>query len=349
MPGTRRGVQFPLCGFKSPRHYHPVAYLVRRGAAALALLWLVLTLTFVLLHAAPGDAADLLVAPDAPADVAAQLRQDLGLDRPLSHQYGRWLGNLLRGDLGESFRRREPVRAILISALPVSLWLGSMSLLLTFAVGVAVGALQAARRDRWIDRVLTGLTTTVYAAPSYWLALTAVALFTYGLSRLGAPAWMRLPAFGVTNPASDAVGLAALPDLLRHSILPIAVLAAVGAAGIARYARTAVLDLTRSDWVRTARAKGLGAARVMFRHLLANALPPLVVLLMLALPGVVAGSVFVESIFAWPGMGRVMLEAISARDYPVVMGATVVYAGLVVLSNAASDLLLHVVDPRRRV
>jgi peptide/nickel transport system permease protein len=188
----------------------------------------------------------------------------------------------------------------------------------------------------------------VYAAPSYWLSLAAVAVFTYGLSRLGAPAWMRIPAFGVTSPSSEATGLAVLPDLLRHSILPITVLAAIGAAGIARYARTAFLDLSRSEWVRTARAKGLAPRRVMFRHVLANALPPLVVLLMLSLPGVVAGSVFVESIFAWPGMGRVMLEAIGARDYPVVMGATVVYAGIVVLANMASDLFLHAVDPRRR-
>lgn len=339
----------PLCGFGPAHHYHPVTYLVRRGLAALGLIWLVLTLTFVLLQAAPGDAADLLVPPDASPEVAAQLRQELGLDRPVTHQYGRWLANLLRGDLGESFRRREPVRTLLASALPISLWLGSMSLLLTFVVGVAIGALQASKRDRWTDRLLTGLTTAVYAAPSYWLALTAVATFTYGLSRIGAPVWMRLPAFGVTSPASEASGWAVLPDLIRHSILPIAVLAAVGAAGIARYARTAVLDLSRSEWVRTARAKGLTRSRVMFRHLLANALPPLVVLLMLALPGVVAGSVFVESIFAWPGMGRVMLEAISARDYPVVMGATVVYAALVVLANAASDILLHAVDPRRRV
>lgn len=338
----------PIGACRSKRHYHRVIYLVRRGAAALGLLWLVLTLTFLLLQAAPGDAADLLVAPDAPPDVALQLRQELGLDRSLSHQYGRWLGNLLRGDLGESFRRREPVRGILANALPISIWLGSISLFLTFVVGVAVGSLQASRRDRWIDRALTGLTTAVYAAPSYWLALAAVALFTYGMSRLGAPQWLRLPAFGLTNPASEATGVAVLPDLLRHSILPIAVLAAVGAAGIARYARTAVLDLSRSEWVRTARAKGVRSSSVMFRHLLANALPPLVVLLMLALPGVVAGSVFVESIFAWPGMGRVMLEAISARDYPVVMGATVVYAGIVVLSNAASDLVLHAVDPRRR-
>lgn len=325
-----------------------MTYLVRRGAAALALIWLVLTLTFVLLHAAPGDAAELLVAPDAPPEVAAQLRQDLGLDRPITQQYGRWVLNLLRGDMGESFRRREPVRGILAAALPISIWLGSVSLLLTFVIGIAVGSLQASRKDRWIDRTLTGLTTAVYAAPSYWLALTAVAVFTYGLSRLGAPAWMRFPAFGVISPASEATGIAVLPDLLRHSVLPIAVLAAVGAAGIARYARSAVLDLARSEWVRTARAKGLSPGRVMFRHLLANALPPLVVLLMLALPGVVAGSVFVESIFAWPGMGRVMLEAISARDYPVVMGATVVYAGIVVLANAASDLVLHAVDPRRR-
>ena len=326
-----------------------MTFLVRRGLAALGLIWLVLTLTFVLLHAAPGDAADLLVAPDAPPEVAAQLRQELGLDRPVTQQYGRWLANVLRGDLGQSFRRHEPVGRILASALPISLWLGTTSLLLTFVVGVAVGSLQASRKDRWLDRLLTGLTTAVYAAPSYWLALTAVAVFTYGLSRIGAPAWMRLPAFGVTSPASEATGLAVLPDLMRHSILPIAVLAAVGAAGIARYARSAVLDLARSEWVRTARAKGLRRGRVMFRHLLANALPPLVVLLMLALPGVVAGSVFVESIFAWPGMGRVMLEAISARDYPVVMGATVVYAGVVVLANAASDLLLHAVDPRRRL
>lgn len=325
-----------------------MTFLARRGVAALGLLWLVLTLTFALLHAAPGDAADLLVAPDAPADAALQLRRELGLDESLAQQYGRWLSNLLRGDLGESFRRREPVTRVLAEALPVSLWLGVTSLALTFIVGVAVGALQASRKDRPTDRLLTGLTTAIYAAPSYWLALSAVALFTYGTSRLGAPAWLRLPAFGLTSPASEATGLAILPDLLRHSVLPIVVMAAVGAAGIARYARTALLDLGRSEWVRTARAKGLGPRRVMFRHLLANALPPLVVLLMLALPGVVAGSVFVESIFAWPGMGRVMLEAIGARDYPVVMGATVAYAGIVVLANAASDVLLHVVDPRRR-
>jgi peptide/nickel transport system permease protein len=240
------------------------------------------------------------------------------------------------------------VTRILAEALPVSLWLGASSLALTFLVGVLVGALQASKRDRWQDRLLTGLTTVVYAAPSYWLALAAVALFTYGLAHLGAAAWLRLPAFGLTSPSGDATGFAAFVDLVRHSVLPVGVLAAIGAAGIARYARTAILDLSRSDWVRTARAKGLSGRRVVLRHLLANALPPLVVLLTLSLPGVVAGSVFIESIFAWPGMGRTMLVAITARDYPVVLGATVVYAGVVVLANSASDILLELVDPRRR-
>jgi peptide/nickel transport system permease protein len=325
-----------------------VSTFLRRAAAAIGVIWLVLTLTFALLHAAPGDAADLLLPPDAPAEVAQRMRADLGLDRPLPVQYGRWLSNLLRGDLGESIQRSEPVLTVIREALPVSLWLGSTSLALTFVVGIAVGALQAARRDRWADRLLTGLTTTIYAAPSYWLALTAIALFTYGLSRMGAPSWARLPAFGLTSPALEAGGVTAFLDLLRHSVLPITVLAAIGAAGIARYARSSFLDLARQDWVRTARAKGLAPRAVMGRHLLANALPPLVVLLMLSLPGVVAGSVFIESIFAWPGMGRVMLGAIAARDYPVVMGATVTYATVVVLANAMSDVLLDLVDPRRR-
>lgn len=321
---------------------------MRRALSALGLIWLVLTLTFVLVRAAPGDAADLLVPPSASAAQARQLRTELGLDRPVAVQYVKWMGGLLHGDFGESYVRHEPVRRVLADALPVSLWLGSASLLLTFVVGIGVGALQASRHNTWSDRLLTGLTTAVYAAPSYWLALTAVAVFTWGMSQLGAPAWARLPAFGLVSPAGGVSGWAALADRLRHSIIPVSILAAIGAAGIARYARTAILDLARSDWVRTARAKGLSRGMVLRRHLLANALPPLVVLLMLSLPGVVAGSVFVESVFAWPGMGRAMLTAIAARDYPVVMGTAVVYVTVVIVANALSDVLLLVVDPRRR-
>jgi len=320
---------------------------MRRLAAALALLWLVVTLTFVLVRLAPGDAAALLVSPTAtPAD-AARVRAELALDAPVAVQYAKWIGGVLRGDLGESFTQRRPVAQVLREALPVSIALGVTSLLLTFVVGVSIGMIQATRRGTIVDPALTFATTAVYAAPSYWLALSLIAVFTYGATVWGFPAGLRLPAFGIRDPAGTETGWAAAVDLVRHAILPVTVLAAVGAAGIARYARTTVADLVGSEWVRTARAKGLRPRAVYGRHVLANALPPLVVLLALSLPGVVAGSVFVESVFAWPGMGRAMVLAISSRDYPVVMGATVLYAALVILANLAADLALPLIDPRR--
>lgn len=322
--------------------------ILERVAGAAVLFWLVVTLTFVLVRLAPGDPAALLVPPDAAPVDAARLRERLGLDAPLVVQYARWAGGVLRGDMGESFAQGRPVAALLAEALPVSLFLGGASLLLSVVIGTAVGAVQAARRGTPTDRALTIATTTLYAAPSFWLALALVAVFTYGAARWGFPAALRLPAFGMRDPAGEATGLAALADLARHAVLPVVVLTATGAAGIARYARSSVADVVGADFVRTARAKGVHSAHVLARHVLRNALPPLVVLVALMLPGVLAGSVFVESVFAWPGMGRLMLGAIAARDYPVVLGATVVYAAMVIASNLAADLVLPLLDPRRR-
>ncbi|HUF28836.1 MAG TPA: ABC transporter permease [Gemmatimonadaceae bacterium] len=321
--------------------------LLRRLGGAAMLLWLVVTLTFVLIRLAPGDAAELLTPPTATAEDAARFRAEAGLDRPVLVQYARWLAGALRGDFGESLATRRPVSAMLAEALPVSLALGGVSLALTFLIGVVVGALQAVWRGRPGDSALTVLTTTVYAAPSYWLALTLIAVFTYGAARWGFPAPLRLPAFGMRDPAGEATGVAALFDLARHAVLPVIVLTAIGAAGIARYARTSIADILRMEFVRTAWAKGLTGRAVHGRHVLANALPPLVILLALSLPGVVAGSIFVESVFAWPGMGRVMLAAIATRDYPVLMGAAVLYAALVIFANLAADLVLPLLDPRR--
>jgi peptide/nickel transport system permease protein len=323
------------------------AALVRRIGAAVLLLWLVVTITFVLVRLAPGDPAQLLVPPTASSGDAARLRSELGLDRPLAVQYARWIGGVLRGNLGESFVSRRPVGHVLLEALPVSLWLGGTALLITFLVGVPVGIAQAARRGRFVDRALTVATTLVYAAPSYWLALALVAVFTYGAATWGLPAAVRLPAFGMRSPGVTLSGGARLLDLARHAVLPLTILAAIGAAGIARYARTSVADVLKEEWVRTARAKGASSRRVYLRHVLANILPAMVVLFALSLPGVVAGSIFVESVFAWPGMGRLMVGAIAARDYPVVLGATVLYAALVIFANLAADLLLPVFDPRR--
>ena len=322
--------------------------MLRRLASVLLLLWLVLTITFALIRLAPGDAATLLVPPSATAADVARIRGELGLDQSIIIQYARWGTALLRGDLGESFSLHQPVTQALASALPVSLGLGGASLALTFLIGVPIGMLQAIRRGKPLDHALTVATTVVYAAPSFWLALALVAVFTYGAAQWGFPAWMRLPAFAMRAPGSELHGWPAFLDLLRHAVLPVTILTAVGAAGIARYARSSIADELSREFVRTARAKGATPARVYFRHVLATVLPALIVLFALSLPGLVAGSIFVEAVFAWPGMGRLMVNAIAARDYPLVMGAATIYATMVLFANLAGDLALPLVDPRRR-
>lgn len=322
--------------------------IVRRLVTSLGVVWLVLSLTFVLVRMAPGDPAALLIPSGATAEEAARLRSDLGLDRPFAVQYARWSRAVLSGDLGESFALGQPVRAIIADALPISAALGGASLLLTFLIGVPVGLVQARRRGSVTDRALTVATIAIYAAPSFWLALALVGLFTYGAAMWGFPGWLRLPAFGIETPGAMLTGADRLLDIGRHAILPVLILGVIGAAGIARYARSSIADVLGQDFVRTARAKGASPTRVHYRHVLATILPTLIVLFSLALPGVVAGSVFVESVFSWPGMGRTMLTAINARDYPVVMGTTAVYAVVVVLANLLADIALPIVDPRRR-
>ena len=320
--------------------------LFRAAARTMLLYWCVLSLTFALLRLAPGDPATFLLPPGATADDAVRLRTELGLDRPIAVQYARWLGTSLRGDLGVSFVDRRPVTRVLADALPVSIGLGAASLALSFAVGILVGIAQAARRGTTTDHLLTGISVALASAPAYWLGLGAIACFTYLASSLSMPMWMRLPAVGMTTPGSELTGAEHLADLARHAILPVTLLAAIGAAGVARYVRSSALDAIGADWVRTARAKGLPERRVLRRHLLANLRAPIVTLFALSLPGTVAGSVFVETIFGWPGMGRLMVTSIVARDYPVVLGCAAAYAAVVIVANLVAETLLPWADPR---
>src|SRR5665647_3346032 len=247
---------------------------LRQLAVALALFWVVLTLTFLLIRAAPGDPVSFLAPPAASATELARLRTSLALDAPLAVQYGRWARGIFKGDLGTSFVAHRPVTRVLGEAIPVSVALGGISLVLTFVLGVFVGGVQGARRGSKLDSALTLATTTVYAAPSFWLALTLIALFTYGAARLGLLMWLRLPAFGVRDPA----GSTGFAELVRHAVLPVLTLTLIGGAGIARYARSSVVELLQLQWVRTAVAKGVPARAVHARHVLANALPTLLIL-----------------------------------------------------------------------
>ncbi len=322
--------------------------LITRSLDAVLLLWLVTTLTFALIHLAPGDAATFLVSPTAPVDDVARQRALLGLDASWLTQYARWMLALLHGDFGRSFASARPVSAIIIEALPVSLFLGVTSLALSFVFGTLLGGWQALRARSRSDTTLSVLSTVVYAAPSFWLALALVIAATSGASALGAPMWMRLPAFGVESPAGLATGFDWWRDIARHALLPLLVLSVPGAAGVARFARQSLRDASLAPHVAAAASRGLTRARIERRYVLRLALTPLIVLGGLMLPGIIAGSVFVEQVFAWPGLGRTMLSAIAARDYPVVLGLTVLYATAVIGANVIADVALTYSDPRQR-
>jgi peptide/nickel transport system permease protein len=314
--------------------------LARRALGGIGVVLGVVTLMFVLLRAAPGDPALLLLGPTASAEQVALQRHALGLDRPVVTQYAAWLGRFVRGDWGTSIGTGRPVRSMLAQAWPATVRLVGLSLVLSYLAGIAIGVVQATRGGR-LDTALSIATVTLFALPGYWLGLMLVMLFTYQLR------W--LPAFGAAGFDADFLPPAArLADRFRHLVLPLATLTLVGVGGTARFVRGAMLDVAGSPWVTVARAKGLSATRVTLRHVLRNALVPVVTLLGLSLPTLFSGAVFIEAIFAWPGVGRVLVEAVQARDYPVVMAATAVSAVLVVFGNLLAELLVRWVDPRAR-
>jgi peptide/nickel transport system permease protein len=312
----------------------------RRAIAGVAVIAGVVTLMFFLIRLAPGDPALLLVGPTATTEQLAAQRTALGLDQPLPRQYAVWVDRFIRGDWGTSIATGRPVRAMLSAAWPATVSLVGLSLCLSYVLGIAIGAIQATKSGK-LDTALSVVTVTLFAMPGYWLGLMLVMVFTY---------WARaLPAFGSAGFDADFLtpGVRLL-DRVRHLALPLTTLTLIGVGGIARYVRGAMLDVRGAPHVAIARARGLSPLRVTLRHVLRNAMIPVLTLLGLSLPALFSGAVFIEAIFAWPGVGRIMVEAVGARDYPVVMAATAVSATLVVLGNLLAEGLAAWADPRMR-
>jgi peptide/nickel transport system permease protein len=314
--------------------------IVTRALSALAVVTGVVALTFLLLHLAPGDPARLLAGPDATVEQVAALRGTLGLDRPLPAQFLSWAGRVMRGDWGISLATGRPVAGMLAEAWPWTALLVSLSLGLSYLLGIGVALLQTRVGPR-LDTALSATSVALVAAPGYWLAVVLIWIFTYQL-RL-------LPAFGAAGLDADYLGPGArVLDRLRHLALPLATLTLIGIGGAARFVRGALFDIRGSAFVAAARARGLAERRIRTVHLLRHALGPVLTLLGLSLPALFSGTVFVEGIFAWPGVGRILLDGVAARDYPVVMAAATVSALLVVVGNALADLLRTWTDPRVR-
>lgn len=317
-------------------------WLVRRLAAGAAILWAVVTLTFFAIHAAPGD--PFLPASELPRDpaVVAGLRRQFGLDRPVAEQYVRYLGQVAQGNLGVSFVQRRPVADAIASAVPNTLVLAAAALAIDFLLGVLLGVVQAARAGRLTDVGLTTVTLLVGSMPVFWVGMLLLLVFGERLH------W--LPLGGAYDPvlydALSSWGRAG--DRLRHLVLPALTLGLVGAGWTARYQRAAVLEALGQDWVRTARAKGASELRVLLRHALRPSLLSTVTLFGLSFPFLLTGAVLVETVFAWPGMGRLAADAVASRDYALVTAATIVASAMVVLGSLVADLLAAWVDPRLR-
>lgn len=320
---------------------------VRRLAGAVPLALGAATLAFFLLQLAPGDPVDLLVGPRTPPEVAEQIRENYGLDDSVPVQYVRWLGQLAQGDLGTSVVYGRPVAEVIAEGLPTTLALSGLALLLAFVGGVVVGVVQALRRGTLLDTLLSLVTLVLYSTPSFWLALLLLLVFGYLAAVQGWP--VRFPMSGGSSLDYGSLSIMErITDRLYHLALPVLCLVLILGSGIARFARSSVLEVARLDFVRTARAKGLPEGRVVVAHVLRNAMAPVVTLLGLYLPLLMGGAVFVEEVFGVPGMGMMLVGAVQGRDYLLVLGISLFFALAVIAGNLVADLLHAVIDPRVR-
>ncbi|MFZ8920672.1 MAG: ABC transporter permease, partial [bacterium] len=282
----------------------------------------------------PGDSATAILGAFATPENATKLRAELGLDRPLIEQYFTWAGNLLSGDFGRSYALNRPVLDELLERLGPTLLLAGSAMCVCVLLGLIAGLLAAVKQYTWVDQGLTLFTLIGISAPSFWLGLMAVSLFTVQLG------W--LPASGMYTPYGDE----SLGDLLVHLLMPAVTLGLVASSVIARLTRTSMLEQLRQDYVRTARAKGERETAVVIRHAFRNALVGLIPVLGLQAGFVLGGAVYIETVFQWPGIGRMLVNAISTRDILLVQGGVMMVATIYVFFNLLADLIQHALDPR---
>ena len=319
-----------------------VRFVLRRLAIAAVLLVGLLTLVFGVLHALPGDPADRFLDPDADPEAVLHARRALGLDAPLPVQYARWLqAFFLQHDLGQSFATHRPVAAMLREAVPNTILLAGTALAVRLLLGIALGTWAAVRRGRAPDRAVLLTALVLHSIPAFWLGAMAMLLFVFGLG------WF--PPSGMQSLDHEHLSAGArVTDTLHHLVLPVLVLAAGGIASTARYVRASVITAMAHESVRTARARGLPERRIVLHHALRNALVPVVNLIGLSLPALVGGALVVETLFAWPGMGRLAFLAVATRDYPVLLATTWLSAVLVVMGSLLADVAGAMLDPRQQ-
>jgi peptide/nickel transport system permease protein len=323
----------------TPRGARVGRFLLRRLAQAIVQIVCIAAIDFVLLHAAPGDAADAIAGEAGTADAGyiANLRHQLGLDQPVPVQLGLYLWRLIHFDFGFSFRYGQSVASLIFDRLPATLLLMGCSIGIAVGAGIVLGSLSARFVNTWVDRVITVLTLVFYATPQVWFGLMMIVVFAVELG------W--LPSGGLYGVATQATGIGLVLDIARHLILPALTQACFFLAVYTRLVRASMLEVYGADYVRFARAKGLGELRVTIHHVLRNALMPLITMVGLNLGAVLGGAVLTETVFSWPGIGRLMYDAVFQRDINLLLSILVLSSLLVIVANLAVDILYAVVSP----
>lgn len=313
-----------------------VSFLVKRLAGMVPLLLGVSLILFGVLHLAPGSPLDVYADnPSVSPEALEQMRLALGLDQPAYLQYFSWIRGFLTGEWGYSIRTGQPVMREVALHLGPTLILGGVSFLLALVLAVPLGVLSALRRSSAVDYAITFGSFLGISMPVFWLALMLQLLFSVQ--------WRLLPSAGMTT-----IGDGSVPDLLRHLILPASILAFASVAGWSRYMRSSMVEVLGQDYVRTAKAKGVRPRQVIYRHALRNAMVPMITVIALDFAGIVSGAVITETIFAWPGIGRLFIESMNGRDYPVLMALMMIGSLALLICNLLADLAYAVADPRIR-
>jgi len=315
-------------------------FLALRVVKMVVVVFAIVVVNFLLIHAAPGDPASVIAGESGAADpkFVAQLRHEFGLDRPLHEQLWIYVRNVASGDLGFSHRQQRPVLDLIMERLPATLLLTGTAFAFAIIAGISLGAAAARRVGRVADSVITVIALTFYATPIFWLGLMLVLVFSVWLE------W--LPSFGMNTVGADLHGFAAAVDGARYLVLPALTLGLFYMGVYARLVRASMLEVADQDFVKTARAKGASEGRILRRHILRNALLPVVTFAGIQAGQLIGGSILVETVFAWPGIGRLAFDALLARDYALLLGVFLCTSVLVVLFNLATDLLYLIIDPR---
>lgn len=308
-------------------------YLSQRVLQGLVLLFLVSVVMFTIIRMAPGGPA-VLVQQDITKEMAETMSKELGLDKPIYVQYGQWLWGLMHGDFGRSLSLKVPVGSLIKARMGATLWLAGASLVLSVVLAIPLGVLSAVKRYSIFDYLATGIAFLGVSIPVFWFGLMLIILFSVELK------W--LPGSGMYTIGADF----SLIDRLTHLILPAIVLSSSSLAQLARYTRSSMLSALKEDFVRTARAKGVAERVVLYKHTLRNALIPVITMLGVLIPRLVGGAAITESIFSWPGMGRLAVDAAFQRDYPVIMALTLLVSVMVILAGGVIDIIYVLIDPR---